>query len=159
LRKLLPSLAGRASGETGEVTVDDAAAMRQALRLTNAEYGRLQHLARSVLPSPELNANQRRIALYQMGRQEFRDAVRFAWAMDKGRFGPEAWSELIALPEHWAVPRFPLSGADLASRGVASGPKMGRLLKRLEDWWMAAGFPADKETVLAQLEALNSRQS
>jgi hypothetical protein len=32
------------------------------------------------------------------------------------------------------------------------------MLKRLEDWWMAAGFPADKDAVLDQLEALNARQ-
>jgi hypothetical protein len=36
---------------------------------------------------------------------------------------------------------------------------MGRLLKRLEDWWMAAGFPADKHAVLAQLDAPGVRQS
>jgi hypothetical protein len=35
---------------------------------------------------------------------------------------------------------------------------MGRLLGRLEDWWMAAGFPADKNEVLAQLDPLRSRQ-
>ena len=56
------------------------------------------------------------------------------------------------------MPRFPVSGADLASRGVPAGPDMGRLLKRLEDWWMAAGFPADKQAVLKQLDALGARQ-
>jgi poly(A) polymerase len=137
---------------------DDAATLRRALRLSNAEYGRLQHLAQSVPPTPGLRDNERRIVLYQMGRPGYRDAVRFAWSMDQGTFTAEDWGELLRLPEDWIVPRFPVRGADLANRGVPAGPEMGRLLKRLEDWWMAAGFPADKHAVLEQLDALGVRQ-
>jgi poly(A) polymerase len=139
-------------------SAEDAETLRRTLRLSNAEFGRLQHLARSVPPSPALRANERRIVLYQTSTQGFRDAVRLGWAEDEGRFPAEAWAELLALPDHWPCPRFPVSGADLARRGVAAGPEMGRMLKRLEDWWMAAGFPADKDAVLDQLEALNARQ-
>jgi poly(A) polymerase len=142
----------------GLETEADADILRQALRLSNAEHLRLQHLAQSVPPTPALRDNERRIVLYQMGPQGFRDAVRFAWASDAGRFPAEAWVELLELPEHWPLPRFPVSGADLARRGVAAGPEMGRLLKRLEDWWMAAGFPADKEAVLDQLGALTGHR-
>jgi poly(A) polymerase len=143
----------------GLATADDAATLRQALRLSNAEFGRLQHLARSVPPTPALRANERRIVLYQMGPRNFHDAVRLAWAADASGFAAEDWIELLGLPQHWPRPRFPVSGADLARCGVPSGPEMGRLLRRLEDWWMAAGFPADKEAVMAQLEALGVRQS
>lgn len=136
----------------------DSEILHQALRLSNAEHGRLLHLAQSVPPTPALRPNERRIVLYQMGRQGFRDAVRLSWATDQGTFAPEAWAELLALPEQWTVPRLPVSGADLAGRGVPAGPEMGRLIKRLEDWWMAAGFPADKDTVLEQLAALKGRQ-
>ena len=48
---------------------DDAATLRRSLRLSNAEYGRLQHLAQSVPPTPSLRDNERRIVLYQMGSQ------------------------------------------------------------------------------------------
>jgi poly(A) polymerase len=138
---------------------DDAAILRRSLRLSNAESSRLQHLAQSVSPTPALRGNERRIVLYQMGSQGYRDAVRFAWSMDNGAFTGDDWAELLRLPEHWTVPRFPISGADLSSRGVPTGPEMGRLLKRLEDWWMAAGFPADKQAVLDQLDTLGVRQS
>jgi poly(A) polymerase len=137
---------------------EDAATLRQRMRLSNGEYGRLQHLAQSALPTPALRGNERRIVLYQMGPQAFRDAVRLAWAMDKGGFAAGAWAELYRLPEHWQAPRFPVSGTDLAIHGVGAGPEMGRLLKSLEDWWTAAGFPADKNVVLAQLDSLRSRQ-
>jgi poly(A) polymerase len=130
---------------------DDAATLRRSLRLSNAEYGRLQHLAHSVPPTPGLRGNERRVMLYQSGSQGFHDAVRFAWSVNNSAFTPADWAELLRLPENWAVPRFPVSGADLATHGVPAGPEMGRLLKRLEDWWMAAGFPEDKQAVLEQL--------
>ena len=142
----------------GLETAADADILRQALRLSNAEHLRLQHLGQSVPPSPALRDNERRIVLYRVGARGFRDAVRFAWASDAGTFPPEAWIELLELPEHWPVPRFPVSGADLARRGVAAGPEMGRLLERLEDWWMAAGFPADREAVLDRLDALTGHR-
>lgn len=138
---------------------DDAATLRRALRLSNAEYGRLQHLVLSVPPTPALRDNERRIVLYQMGQQGYCDAVRFSWSSDDRAFTTEDWAELLRLPAHWAVPRFPVSGADLASRGVPAGPDMGRILKHLEDWWMAAGFPADKHAVLDQMDTLGVRQS
>ena len=134
----------------------DAESLRQALRLSNAEFGRLRHLAHAVPPTPALGANERRIVLYRMGPQGYCDAVRLAWASDEGAFGAASWRELLDLPEHWPVPRFPVSGADLAGRGIPSGPEMGRLLTRLEDWWMAAGFPADKQGVLDQLGTLKA---
>jgi poly(A) polymerase len=142
----------------GLESATDAEVLREALRLSNAEHGRLQHLAQSVLPTPALRDNERRIVLYRMGPQGYRDAVRLAWAKDQGTFPAQGWSELLELPEHWPVPRFPVSGADLARRGVPAGPEMGRLIRCLEDWWMAAGFPTDKDTVLAQLGALDGRE-
>ncbi|HUE45431.1 MAG TPA: CCA tRNA nucleotidyltransferase, partial [Aestuariivirgaceae bacterium] len=143
----------------GLASPDDAATLRRSLRLFNAEHGRLQHLAQSVPPTPALRDNERRIVLYQMGPNGYRDAVRFAWSTDQSAFATDDWAELLRLPEHWTVPRFPVSGSDLASRGVPAGPDMGRLLMRLEDWWMAAGFPADKQAVLDQLDTLGVRQS
>jgi len=137
-------------------SVADAETLREALRLSNAEHDRLQHMAQSVPPTPALSDNERRIVLYRMGPKGFRDAVRLAWAGSRGDVPAEDWARLLALPERWPVPRFPLSGADLATRGIAPGPEMGRLLKHLEDWWMAAGFPADKQAVLDRLAALKA---
>lgn len=134
----------------------NAGILREVLRLSNAEHDRLEHLAHSVPPTPALSDNERRIVLYKMGPKRFRDAVRLAWAGSRGDVAAVDWVRLVELPERWPVPRFPLSGADLARRGVPSGPEMGRLLKGLEDWWMAAGFPADKQAVLDQLAALKA---
>lgn len=140
-------------------TADDGETLRAALRLSNDEFGRLLRLAEAVPPSPALREPERRIVLYQIGPDAFRDAVRFAWARYKDRASDEAWTELLRLPDDWPVPRFPVSGADLVARGLPPGPEVGRTLRKLEDWWMAAGFPEDKETVLSRLGALRQASS
>ena len=43
---------------------------------------------------------------------------------------------------HWAVPRLPLTGGALIARGVPQGPAVARMLKAIEQNWIAAGFPS-----------------
>lgn len=48
----------------------------------------------------------------------------------------------------WAKPRVPISGRDLIARGVPPGPEVSRRLGDFERAWVAAGCPADHETLL-----------
>ncbi|MCC2975281.1 CCA tRNA nucleotidyltransferase [Sphingomonas sp. PL-96] len=41
----------------------------------------------------------------------------------------------------WVRPQFPLTGGTLVARGVGKGPDVARLLRRIEDQWIAEGFP------------------
>jgi len=41
----------------------------------------------------------------------------------------------------WRPRALPLSGGDLIAAGLARGPGVARALARVEDWWIAAGFP------------------
>ena len=45
---------------------------------------------------------------------------------------------------NWPIPRLSLGGGDLIRRGVPQGPQVARTLRRIEDAWIAAGFP-DKD--------------
>jgi poly(A) polymerase len=56
----------------------------------------------------------------------------------------------FAMLKGWTVPRFPLRGADVLARGVSAGPSVARMLKTIEDKWIAAGFP-DRDWCLDQL--------
>jgi poly(A) polymerase len=46
----------------------------------------------------------------------------------------------------WEVPRLPLSGGAIVARGISAGPEVARLLRQVEDQWVAEGFP-DKARV------------
>ncbi|WP_423607435.1 CCA tRNA nucleotidyltransferase [Sphingomonas sp. MS122] len=41
----------------------------------------------------------------------------------------------------WAPPRLPLTGGALIERGLSKGPDVARALRRVEDRWIAEGFP------------------
>jgi poly(A) polymerase len=41
----------------------------------------------------------------------------------------------------WVRPQFPLTGGALVARGIGKGPDVARTLRRIEDQWIAEGFP------------------
>ena len=42
---------------------------------------------------------------------------------------------------HWTPPRLPISGGALVERGLRKGPAVAAALRRIEDQWVAEGFP------------------
>ena len=104
------------------------------LRLSAAESERIEALAaRKPLD---------RTTLYREGRARFLDRL-----LLKG--GDETGEALLAEPP---PPPFPLAGRDLRARGVPPGPALGRLLRDLEDWWIARAFHPDRAECLAELD-------
>lgn len=45
--------------------------------------------------------------------------------------------------EGWEIPKFPLKGRDIIAGGVKAGPEVARTLRRVEDRWVAEGFPGN----------------
>jgi poly(A) polymerase len=137
-----------------ELLTGDARAYRDRLKLTKAEMARLKALRQAGAPLPNLRPRERRVVLYQLGRQTYADSIRLAWARSKASSDDRAWRDLLRFERKTQLPRFPVTGNDLKRSGIEAGPHMGAILKALEDWWMAAGFPEDKETVLKRLEIM-----
>jgi poly(A) polymerase len=68
----------------------------------------------------------------------------------------EAWTAVLKSAAEGAVPRFPLKGRDAVKLGVPPGPAVGRLMAKLEDWWIAGDFQADREACMAMLKELSA---
>lgn len=47
----------------------------------------------------------------------------------------------LGLLKQWDIPTLPLSGGAIVARGVKAGPDVARLLKSVEQQWVAEGFP------------------
>ena len=59
--------------------------------------------------------------------------------------------------QHWPIPVLPLKGGEIVARGLA-GPDVARVLRAVENAWIAEGFP-DAARVQALCEAaITSRQ-
>ncbi|MBW8709041.1 MAG: CCA tRNA nucleotidyltransferase, partial [Alphaproteobacteria bacterium] len=67
--------------------------------------------------------------------------------------GALQWRMLLEMADNWQRPRFPLTGRDVMLAGVPEGPDVGRVLARVEDWWVASDFAADEGACREQLKA------
>ena len=94
------------------------------LKLSNAERKRL---TAAVLP-PEGAA---RPLAYRTGR---------VTALDQLLLAERPVAEAVEVRD-WEIPRFPLTGGAIVARGVKAGPEVARLLRQVEEQWIAEGFP------------------
>lgn len=122
------------------------------LRLSNTQTRSVNDVQSAIPPSPHLRGNERKVVLYQTGADIWKRAVLLAWARG-GKPGDEDWARLYKLPDEWEMPVFPVTGSDILASGLEPGPQVGEMLKALEDWWVAGGFLATREELLARLTA------
>jgi poly(A) polymerase len=132
------------------LTREDALRLREKLRLSNAEFGRIEAIAlaleatagREVLPSlAELRETAHRVGT---------DAVAAALVLLNAAAGAARAAEVQGLiAELGRTPRFLPSGKDLLALGVAAGPLLGQVLEQARRDWIAAGCPAGREAQMA----------
>ena len=132
-----------------------AGKLTSLLRLSNNQARRLNELQSATAPSPALRDIERKVVLYRMGAETWSRAVLLAWS-SLGFGEDEEWMHLFKLPDMWQLPVFPLTGSDVLAAGVEPGPQVGKTLRMLEDWWMADGFKADRDELLARIPGLNN---
>ncbi len=139
---------------------EDADRLGERLRLSNAERLRLEGAAHVLTklhdrPAPPEDDELRRL-LFLYGRQAAMDGLMLAAvrAPDPAQWRP-AKIFLRTAPE----PRLPFSGADLLSRGFASGRPVGDALETLKHRWISAGFPDDPSLLTRMLDEVAAASS
>jgi poly(A) polymerase len=132
---------------------EDAERLWQRLRLANAEHERLKSMGEAWWRVAPADDKAGRRLLYRLGPERYIDRALIAWARSPATAHDAAWRALVALPERWAVPVFPLKAADFIKRGVAPGPSLGAALHEAEEAWIAADFPADEVAMAAIADA------
>jgi poly(A) polymerase len=134
---------------------EDAERLRDRLRLSNEQAAELARAARrdpGIGPAvPEAAA---RAHLYRHGERAYRERVLLAWARSGASPRSEAWHRRLLLPQRWRAPAFPLGGADVLAEGVPAGPRIGAILRTLEDCWIAGDFSADDVELRDRLREL-----
>ncbi|WP_421726556.1 CCA tRNA nucleotidyltransferase [Bauldia sp.] len=136
---------------------DDVERLADRLRLSNAESERMDSAlvnARKIAVPMTEHAAKR--MLYRCGADAWRDAVALGFAWAAGGDNDEAWQMLLSLPDRWAVPAFPLTGADVRKLGVATGPAVGSLLRSIESWWIESDFQPDEDALRRRLQQMVS---
>ena len=141
---------------------EDAARLAERLRLSNDERATLDalvSLAARSLPAARGDDAAAKPLLYGMGAQAWRDAVLAQWAWSGAPLDDDGWRQLAALPERWPVPVFPLKGGDLVALGFVPGPRVGEVLRQLEEQWIAGGFEGGRDRLLALAQSRAGSES
>lgn len=112
-------------------TVEASEAVAARLRLAKRQRDRLAILVGQRLSG--LAIPVRHLA-YAVGA----DAARDCWLL-----GGTAQDQLVveSALSGWRVPQLPVKGGALVARGVSAGPDVARLLRIIEQRWIAADFP------------------
>jgi len=124
-----------------------------ALRLSNADRDRLVEALNSdrridaTLSSPDA-----RKLLYRMGKQCFRDQLLLRWSASAVAADDTRWRALLKIANAWTKPEFPLDGRDAMAAGLDEGPKIGVILRTLEQEWIEAEFRSDRRVLLKRLK-------
>lgn len=124
----------------------DEVFLANQLKLSNADAHRIA-AALETDPGidPHTPESAGRAALYRLGRQDFRRAVRLAWARSGASPNSQTWRARALLPDRWNASKMPFSGSDVMALGVAQGVAIGRVLESFERWWIENDFPSDAE--------------
>ncbi|KAA3500726.1 CCA tRNA nucleotidyltransferase [Rhizobium rhizogenes] len=141
---------------------DRLAALATRLRLSKAEAGYLAHWASAPAIDPEMKETALDRLLYRQGVEGVRTRLKLALASARADLsaGDAAMqkvarlSTLLTRAEKFKKPGFPLSGADVMAAGVEAGPKVGEVLKSLEEKWIDVNFSLDRAALTARLKTM-----
>ena len=136
-----------------------ARAAARRLKLSNEERGQLVSAvtigaSRDDRIVPHLSMRDMRRVLYRLGRAAFEDRVRLGWAGDENSKRATQWRALLAHAESWTRPKFPLTGEQVMHAGAPPGPKVGEVMREVEDWWIDADFTDDQFSIMERLKAV-----
>jgi len=123
------------------------------LKLSNAERDRVIAIAeaRPLFVADDATAVRRQV--YDLGNALALDLLLVDWAAGLPRESLEiGWQRAFEIVRDWPRPSFPLTGGDAKGLGVEPGPAIGRLMRDVEEWWIAGDFIADRGPCLAELK-------
>ena len=143
----------------------------EAERAAGAEPAPLRRLAALIPPLPAIAASvASRLRLSKAQRQhlvtlaerspadiEQPRALAFREGMDAAKDRLLLQNASTAALEGWEIPKFPLKGRDIIASGVAPGPEVARILREIQEAWIAAGFPGENEARELARQALAKR--
>ena len=138
-----------------------AEVVAERLRLSTHQKDRLAVMLRRPYPvdsdgGPEASTR----ALYHLGPEAVRDLTLLAWAGEladaprPGRGRNDRWTALLRRIDAWQPIEFPLKGRDALGLGVPPGPRMGLLLRSVEQWWEDGSYRAGRDECLRRLREL-----
>ena len=142
-----------------DVDANGAAKIADRLNFSNIDRDRLVRIAAPVWrPTPGVAEFEIERAVRRMSADIVRDLILLEWAKRlslnprQARGESEGWQDLVRFVDDYRPQSFPLRGRDVLDLGVAQGPDVSGLLRRVEEWWEEGGYSASREACLDRLQ-------
>ncbi len=137
----------------------DADRMRAHLRLSNDEHKKLAAYARLLAGLKTRVLPLDAIAIRRLVTEHGVETLSAVLAAVGGEPSPVVDRRAFEALEHYRsgrepVPVFPLRGADLVARGIPKGPRIGELLAKAYQAWLAEGCRTDEASAKDLLERM-----
>lgn len=142
------------------------AGLATRLKLSNAEALALQQFAETPKPQETVTDVSFDRDLYRFGKEGMVAVLKLALASARTRASEgdakamaqsARLSTLLKRAEAFVRPVLPVKGADILAQGIAAGPKVGDILARLEESWIASNFTLDRDRLLARIAEAEPR--
>ena len=135
---------------------EDIDRITRRFRLSNRERDRMSEAlaAAAALAGGSVRAD--RVALYRRGAEAVAGGLVLLAATGALPAAEAAVRRQAAAA--FTPPTFPLTGRHVVESGVARGPAVGVILRRLEDWWLAEDFAPDAVMLRRRLQAMVAAQ-
>lgn len=121
--------------------------LRTALRLSAAELRAVMALCD---PRNPVSPRDLPRALYHGGAEYCRERLLLQAAAGERVDLTVALAQIAV----WRQPVFPLTGDDVQDFGVTPSPRLGEILRAVEEWWLVDGFMADKAACRAMAQKM-----
>ncbi|MGE8104748.1 CCA tRNA nucleotidyltransferase [Allorhizobium sp. NPDC080224] len=136
--------------------------LSERLRMSNAEAMALDRFARAPKPQETVRDVAFDRDLYRFGKDGMISMLKLELASARARAegDQKAMSRsarlfsLLKRAEGFVRPVLPIKGSDVLAAGIPAGPKVGEILGKLEEGWIASQFNLSREDLLARLETL-----
>jgi len=92
---------------------------------------------------------------YVLGKNLFIDLVIFDCIKRKrNNKSLKEYMYAINLAKRAKLPKFPIRGKDVLNLGIQSGPYVGKILQKIEKWWMKNDFKPNKKECITKIKSL-----
>lgn len=143
----LAALVGNDATIVGEVIL--------RLKLSTEQGARLTVFTQKTAMISDVNIALLHQSIYALGNDAVRSLLLLRAA--DGKFPDDRLDEFYHEATKWHAPRFPLTGVDVMTLGVAAGPEVGRVLAKVEDWWSRNDFQPGRTQCLEKIREIVNR--
>ena len=136
--------------------------LSERLRLSNAEAMALDRFARAPKPQETVTDVAFDRDLYRFGKDGMMSMLKLELAAARARAEGDQRAmarsarlfSLLKRAEAFVRPVLPVKGSDVLAAGIPAGPKVGEILGKLEEGWIASQFNLSREELIARIETL-----